>query len=198
MELREFFAIFGVHKKIFWSIVMLFVVSGMIFYFVQAQTYKTYITLNITRGGAESTNDYTYDSFYRLQADSKFADTVVQWIDSPYILEQIFSEGNSGITRQGFFSADRMSSQVIEITFVTSTKQEVENIANNLQKVLNAETQKLNKNQNQKNWFIIVSGNPITGNNQFSLIFLLLVSLLIGFFVAFWIVLFKHYMREDK
>ncbi|MEA3323285.1 MAG: hypothetical protein U9Q12_03605 [Patescibacteria group bacterium] len=199
MELREFFAIFGVHKKLFWGIIGLFVIGSLIFYFLQEQTYKTYVNINITRSGVDETFEYTYDSFYRLQADSKFADTVVEWMKTPYVLEQIFDNGSDGaINQKGFLHADRMSSQTIAVTFVTATKKEAQNIAKNLNRTLNEETQKLNKIQKQENWFVIFSNDPITGDNRLSLFFVLTVGFAIGLFISFWAVMIKHYIVNSK
>lgn len=199
MELREFFAIFGIHKKLFWGIIGLFVIGSLIFYFLQDQTYKTYININITRSGVDKTSEYTYDSFYRLQADSQFADTVVEWMRSPYVLEHIFDNGDSNaINQKGFFRADKMSSQTIAVTFVTATKKEAQNIAQNLNRVLNEEAQKLNKIQKQENWFVIFSNDPIIGDNRSSLSLILFIGFAIGFFVSFWIVMIKHYIVNSK
>ncbi len=199
MELREFFAIFGVHKKLFWGIIGLFVVGSLIFYFLQDQTYKTYININITRSGMDETSEYTYDSFYRLQADSQFADTVVEWMRSPYVLEQIFDDGDSNaISQKDFFHADRMSSQTIAVTFITATKKEAQSVAKNLNRVLNEETQKLNKIQKQENWFVIFGNDPVTGDNRLSLFFVLTVGFAVGLFISFWVVMIKHYIVNSK
>ena len=92
MELKDFFAIFSVHKKIFWGIITLSIICGAIVYFAQSQTYKTSLTLNVTRDAAPGRDEYSYDSFYRLQADERFADTVVRWIQSAYVVQSVFGD----------------------------------------------------------------------------------------------------------
>ena len=195
MELRDFFTIFIVHKKIFWGIIIGCIIFSIVIYFVQKQTYKTSLTLNITRSASEQTEEYTYDDFYRLQADSQFADTVVRWTQAPYIIEQVFGDDKSGI---GFFNsqnlhAKRLSSQVVDVVFVTTTKKDAQIISKKLIKILNEESQKLNAKQKQDNWFVILSSDPITRNNQMSFVFLFMIGAAIGFFVAFWSVMIKHY-----
>jgi len=196
MELRDFFIIFIVHKKIFWGIIIACIICGMIIYFVQKQTYETSLTINITRNASERIIDeYTYDDFYRLQADAQFADTVVRWTQAPYIIEQVFGniKNNTIFGSQQNLHAKRLSSQVVDIAFVTSTKEDARVIAKKLIMVLNEESQKLNAQQKQNNWFAILGSEPVIRDNNASLIFLFLISTAIGFFVAFWVVMMRHY-----
>jgi uncharacterized protein involved in exopolysaccharide biosynthesis len=196
MELRDFFTIFIVHKKIFWGIISIFLFFGVGFYFLQTQTYKTSLTLNITRNSSVQSNEYAYDDFYRLQADERFADTVVRWIQAPHIVDAVI-KNISSIDNQKF-NAKRLSSQVISVEFVTNTKKDGEIISTNLVKVLNNESQRLNVLQKQNNWFIILGSKPIIKSNTMSLFFLLSLNAFIGFFIAFWIVMIIHYMTASS
>jgi len=199
MELKDFFAIFIVHKKIFLGIIIFSVTCGVIVYFTQGQTYKTSLTLNITRDASPEREEYSYDSFYRLQADERFADTVVRWIQSPYVVQNVFGDvkTNSFINKNKF-SAKRLSSQVVDVTFITTTKKQAESIAKKLVTTLNQESQKLNTQQKQNNWFMILGSKPVVNDNKTSLLFLLSLSGFIGFFIAFWVVMIKHYMTDSK
>ena len=199
MELKDFFEIFVIHKKIFWGIIVFCIICCTIVYFVQDQTYKTSLTLNITRSAGPETQEYSYDSFYRLQADERFADTVVKWTQSAYVVKEVFGDvgGNSFMNRNKF-NSKRLSSQVIDVTFVTTTKKQADLIAQKLVKMLNQESQKLNKQQRQNNWFIILSTEPVISDNTISLLFLITLGASIGFFVAFWAVMIKHYMTDVK
>lgn len=192
MELRDFFALFGIHKKIFWNIVIVSVIIGALFYFVQPQKYKSSLALNVTRDGVQSVDEYTYDNFYRLQADERFADTVVQWINSPHILVKVL-DGNIGKK----IDAKRLSSQVVEVVYVTDTPKEGAEIAKSLIVALNDEAQRLNQKQNQDNWFVILGSDPVITDNTYSLLFLCGVSGALGFFIAFWSVMIVHYFTND-
>ncbi|MEN8252166.1 MAG: hypothetical protein ABFQ53_01125 [Patescibacteria group bacterium] len=196
MELREFFAIFALYKKIFWGIVILFVSLGLIFYVFQEQTYKTTLTLNITRDVSEKTREYSYDNFYRLQADEKFADTVVRWIQAPHMVKKVFGDV---IVEQYFlhknrFNAKRLSSQVISVEFVTNNEEDAHQISQKLIKSLNLESRALNQKQKQDNWFIILGSQPVIIDSNKSIFFVLSVSCFAGFFVAFWVVMVSHYI----
>ncbi len=190
MELKDFFTIFIIHRKVFWLIIIFAIICGIIIYFVQNQTYKTYLTLNITRSSSSQREEYSYDSFYRLQADERFADTVVRWTQSARVIEDVFGNHNNK------FDSKRLSSQVISVTFVTKTKKQANDIASKLVTVLNQESQKLNTQQKQDNWFIILGSRPVISDNKLSFVFLIGLSSFIGFFIAFWAVMIKHYMTD--
>lgn len=197
MELKEFFAIFALNKKIFWGIIIIFIICGAIIYFAQSQTYKTSLTLNITRDSAPKSSEYSYDSFYRLQADERFADTVVRWTQSAHVVKDVFGDmGTTSFMSRKKFNAKRLSSQVVDVTFITSTKKEAESIAKKLVTALNQESEKLNIEQKQDNWFIILGSESVIEDNKTSLLFLLSLGAFVGFFVAFWTVMIKHYMID--
>lgn len=189
MELREFFAIFVFHKKIFWGVIFSSMVIGIIFFFAQPQAYKTSMTLNITRDHVQSTSEYMYDDFYRLQADEKFADTAVQWILSEHLRVKVFGPSSSAN-----ISAKRMSSQVIDVEYKTRSVDSAKESAEKLISVLNIESQKLNKMQQKIGWFVILGSDPIIMDATYSFHFLLMLFFAIGFFIAFWSVMIIHYV----
>jgi len=197
MELKDFFAIFVLHKKIFWGIITISIICSAIVYFAQSQTYKTSLTLNVTRDSAPKSSEYSYDSFYRLQADERFADTVVRWTQSAHVVKDVFGDmGATSFMSRNKFNAKRLSSQVVDVTFITSTKKEAEYIAKKLVTALNQESEKLNVEQKQDNWFIILGSEPVIEDNKTSFLFLLSLGAFVGFFVAFWTVMIKHYMID--
>jgi uncharacterized protein involved in exopolysaccharide biosynthesis len=197
MDLKDFFAIFIIHKKIFWGIIVITVICSAVVYFVQGQTYKTSLTLNVTRDAAPENNEYSYDSFYRLQADERFADTVVRWTQSAHIVKSVFGNmKNSSLVNKNKFNAKRLSSQVVDVTFSTVTEKQAKSIAKKLITALNQESQKLNIQQNQKNWFVILGSEPVITDNKTSFMFLMSLGVFVGFFIAFWTVMIRHYMID--
>ncbi len=191
MEFKAFFAIFIKHKKIFWEIIGGCLVCGVAFFLLQKPSFESIITLNVTRSGTQQTSEYTYDDFYRLQADERFADTVVQWIKSPFFVSQM-----QGV--RGKLQAKRLSSQVITVTYLTDAEKLSSVVAQQLITMLNTESQKLNEKQNHKDWFVVIGTLPVTKDHTFSLLFLLIFSSAVGFFVAFWTVLFIQYTKEPN
>ncbi len=193
MELREFFRLFVVRKKLFFGIIFVSIIGGIIFFFAQPQMYKTYLLLNITRNHVQNTTDYTYDDFYRLQADERFADTVVRWVGAPHVKIAVF-----GADSRVHLSAKRTSSQVVEVTYKTRTQEAAQEAASALLSVINQEAENLNDHQKKVGWFYVIGSDPVIVDVTHALQAVLLVVGFAGFFIAFWAVLIVQYICGEK
>jgi uncharacterized protein involved in exopolysaccharide biosynthesis len=202
MELKEYFAIFKKHFWLFLFVIAMFVTAGALFQLFHPLSYKSSLTLNVTRIGAQQTGDYKYDDFYRLQADERFADTVVRWLGSPRVAVDIYNE--SKITTEGLssrklsriFKARRLSSQVIEVSYVTKDIKTAQGVAGAVVKVINQETEKLNELQKEESWFTIAAEEPVIRENKWPWEIVILFSALIGIFVGCWAVLIRYYIKN--
>jgi len=174
--------------------VALTVLAGLIFQFSRPLNYKASLTLNVTRIGSQPTDAYKYDDYYRLQADEKFADTVVSWLDSPRIVADIYSDAKASNESAGF-KAQRLSSQMIQVSFVASNIKTAQNLASSTIKIINNESDKLNQSQKEEMWFKVLGEDPIVGENKFKLEYVLLTSLVLGIFLGIWGVMIKHYLE---
>lgn len=64
----------------------------VLFLLLQPVRYTTVLSLHVGRVHNETqAEEYHYDDFYRLQADERFADTLVRWLASPSIVADIYS-----------------------------------------------------------------------------------------------------------
>ena len=203
MELKEFIALFRKQKMLFIGIVLFVLVGAFVWQRSQPVSYQATLLLNVGRSGAQETTDYTYDSFYRLQADERFADTVVRWLGSPRVVEDIYAEarldpGSIG-TRdlKSVFRAGRLSSQMIEVNFTGRSEKTVRALSDSSATVLNRYAESLNRDNQEKNWFVIIGSDPVIRDGRVNLSLSLLVGLLAGFFIAFWTVLIKHYFSSE-
>lgn len=202
MELKEYLAIFKKHFKVFIAVTVIFIAAGIIFQITQPLRYKTSLTLNVTRNNIQPTSDYRYDDFYRLQADEKFADTIVRWLESPGVSADIYND--SGISTTGLttwqleriFKAERLSSQVISVTYITSDAKTAQNLAKSIAKIVNRESDNLNKLQKEESWFTVVSNEPVIRDNRWPLPIVFSASLLLGIFFGIWAVLIRHYLKD--
>ncbi|MEI6650878.1 MAG: hypothetical protein WCL23_05630, partial [Candidatus Moraniibacteriota bacterium] len=100
MEFRDFCTIFAHRRNVFFSVFGVFLVVSALVFRLQPSRFETSLTVNVARAGAQATTDYTYDQFYRLQADERFADTVVRWIAAPSVRKEIATSAGvaSGVT----------------------------------------------------------------------------------------------------
>jgi capsular polysaccharide biosynthesis protein len=193
MELKEYLAIFRSKMNLFLGIVLLALILGVLFYFLQPVKYQAKLVLNVTRTGQEKTADYQYDDFYRLQADERFADTIVRWLETENIQNEIKKE--AGVSENYSLTAKRLSSQMIDVEILAADRQVAEKIALAVSKVVNRESDKLNVWQQKENWFKVVSDEAVVSVVTWEWYKVILITLVLGIFVAFWAVLIRHYLE---
>ncbi len=170
-----------------------------IYVFFKPASYTTSLTLNITRIGTQNTDNYKYDAFYRLQADEKFAETLVEWLKSPRIEEKIFEE--AGINTSNYslknlsksIKAEKMSSQIVSVRFSSSNKKSASDIAAAISKIISQNTQNLNKEQKNETWFEVIFESPVIKIDKISLL-AIVFSFLGAIFAGFMAVMIKHYL----
>ena len=164
-------------------------------------SYPTSLTINITRSGFKDSNDYQYEHYYRLQADEKFAETIVQWLKSPRIVADIYKKAEIKIDNlslrqlRKMIRAEKVSSQVVLVTFSAQNRESAKKISNSIINTISENIEALNSFQKEKNWFHIVPFEPITVTNQVSISAILFFSALVGILLAFWGVLIIHYLE---
>ncbi len=190
-------------RSLFVVVVVLFVVGAFVWQALQPPRSQATLLINIGRSGVQETNDYTFDSFYRLQADERFADTVVRWLAAPRVVEDIYQEAHlnaENITSAqalSSFSAKRLSSQMISVTYTGSNEKILREVSESVVRVLNRYTETLNTDGKEKGWFVVIGSDPILSDARVSRELALLVGLGAGVFIAFWLILFRHYFSRE-
>lgn len=202
MEFKELIAVFQKQGAFFFGVVFFVLASAFLWQSNQRPVYEATLLLNIGREGVQSTTEYTYDSFYRLQADERFADTVVRWLTTPRVVEDIYTDANlrekitSGGNLKRVFNAGRLSSQVIEVSYSGESEKSLVQLTTSVTKVLNRYTENLNKENKETSWFVVIGSDPVIRDARIGLNLALAVSLVVGLFVAFWAVLLRHYFSK--
>lgn len=201
MELKEYLRIIKKDIKVFLAIVGAVVIAAAAYFYLRPTTFSTSLTLDVTRKGAQDTADYKYDGFYRIQADEKFAETVVQWLKSPRVIAEVMKEADMNSQDMSLkklskvVKPEKMSSQVISVTYSSSDPKTAQNMATALQKIISKNTDNLNKDQREDAWFEVVAHDHITKRDIFNPVMILIVAVLIGIFAAFWVVMIRHYLN---
>lgn len=195
MEFKEYLAIFKKYQKAFFATVGIFLLFGMGLFFLQPINYETNLTLNITRKAVQNTEQYTYADFYRLQADERFADTVVRWIDSPSVRADILRDAKVAKIN-GAFVAKRLSSQMIQITYKTKDVLSGKKLATSIENILNEKANLLDREQQDPSWFKVVAFEPVSIISEISFLTFFTASLMLGIFFGVWIVMGKHYFEK--
>lgn len=205
MDPRDYIDVFKKQKKTFWTIVFLSVLIAIVWQKSQLVEYQAMLLLNIGRTGIEnSQNYYTYDSFYRLQADERFADTVVRWLGAPRVVEDIYSavsidtQNISARDLKGTFVAKRLSSQVVEVIYTDASGQVLKKISDAAVTTLNRYTESLNQENKETNWFIVIGSDPVIRDARVPLPLSVAVGLIFGVFVGFWAVLIRYFFSQQR
>lgn len=204
MDLKEYILIIKKHLRIFLFIIFLVLISGLTYFYSRPVSYDASLALNITRKGDAQTTDYKYDYYYRLGADEKFADTVVEWLKDPGTNERIYA--NAGLALDNFsvkdlrklFKPEKRSSQLVLVYFSSSSEEKLKNISNSIKKEISENTGKLNYLQKDANWFDVICDNPVIVKHSFNPMAFLTALLACGIFLSFWVVLILHYFKEPS
>lgn len=204
MELYEYFLIIRKKQRVFFMTLGSVVFVALLWQGNQSERYGATLLLNISRSGAQMTNDYTYDGFYRLQADERFSDTVVRWIGSPRGAEDVLRDAGietQSLTTNGltnFFTAGRLSSQVIRVEYVVLTQVSAEKISGSMTKILNRYANELNLDAQDPSWFVIIGSEPVIRDARISFEKVFGGSIALGIFLGLFFSLFAHYWEKRK
>ncbi len=187
-------------RRLFALIIAVSVFLTLVWQVNQPISYQASLLLNIGRQGVQATTgEYTYDNFYRLQADERFADTVVRWLESPRVVSDILKE--AGIRPQaasesdlrGMIGAKRLSSQVIETSFTETRKEILEKESDAIVQVLNLYASGLNQGSASDGWFVVVGSNPVILDARTAPGTAIAFGAIAGILLAFWGVAIKRY-----
>lgn len=199
MEFKDLLALFKKEAALYGAIVLSFVVLGLVWHASQPESFRANLLLNVGRSAGPAPAEYSYDSFYRLQADERFGDTVVRWLASPRIGEDIFADAKLAKpgSAAGYFKGRRLSSQVIEVSYVSHDKDALPKLATSAVTVLNAYAASLNPEKQEDKWFRVIGSEPVVGDARVPQLQAFLIALFAGVFIGFWTVLIKHYLRKE-
>lgn len=200
MELKEYLLIFRKNKKLFFGTAgtIIFIFAAYLLW--RPVAFGVAMNLNITRSGTQNSDAYKYDDFYRLQADEKFAETVVEWLKSPRVEEDIYADAGIDTTDyslkrlSGSLMAEKRSSQVVAVAFSVPDRKIAEKISASIPKIVSRNIQSLDQDQQDPTWFEIVPQSPVIRQQEVSTL-LVAAALLLSVFLAFFAVMFKHYLE---
>lgn len=206
MDFKAYIKIFA--KNWIWFLATVIIVLGAGSVYKQYENskllkYDVSLLLNVTRSGIQTTDTYRYDDFYRLQADERFADTIVIWLKNPRIVTNVYNEtgkisGGIGISElSNAFKAKRLSSQIISVDFKSENAREAQDLSESITKTINNEIKLLNQYQKEDNWFKIIGDEPVIKEYKVTWNSILPIFFALGIFLGIWVVLIKHYLTHD-
>ncbi|MCX6762281.1 MAG: Wzz/FepE/Etk N-terminal domain-containing protein [Candidatus Moranbacteria bacterium] len=203
MELREYYKILKSNMSVVIYTAIIAIIIAYAWSVKQSQTYSASILLNIGQTETQSTADYRYDQFYRLQADDKFAETVVEWLKTPGIAKNIFDKAGVSSDQKTMrslsksFQAEKLSSNIVGIRYSTQNNDEAEHIAPAVSSIISEKTKSLNADARDPNWFQINASDLIILKNTQDLRINLGIAALVGLFFGILLAFGKHYISEE-
>ncbi|MFA6194019.1 MAG: hypothetical protein WC726_04120 [Parcubacteria group bacterium] len=203
MELGEYYRIFKSNIPVVIYTAIIAVVAAYAWSVRQSQTYSASLLLNVSRTETQSTADYRYDQFYRLQADDKFSETIVSWLKSPGTAKNIFDKAGVSSDQKTMrnlsksFQAEKLSSNLVSVRYSTETNEESGKIAPAIASVVSEKTKALNTDVRDPNWFQISTSDLIILKNTQDLRINLGIAALVGFFLGTLLAFGKHYISEE-
>ncbi|MDD3607744.1 MAG: Wzz/FepE/Etk N-terminal domain-containing protein [Candidatus Moranbacteria bacterium] len=204
MEFKEILKIIIERKVLFIIILLLtvFLVIGWLLF--QPKKYQASLSVDITREKVNETTDYQYDQYYRLLADEKFADTVVQWTSDPQLVKEIFDE--AGIKKDAkklsqfsqLIKGEKLSANFIRIRFDVGEKEEAEKLANSIEKIFTEKTVRLNESAKDTNWFKLSFSPAIIVKYHPGFIGFFLAGIAGGILLGIFACLFHYYWKDGR
>lgn len=202
MDFREYWLILKTDHRFFFTILIGLWLLSFLWFLLQPPRYQGVLLLNVGRTASEPSSEYSYDNFYRLQADERFADTLVRWLANSRIVSDILEEAGStadfssekALSHQ--FQAKRLSSQVVEVRYTAATRESVQRYSEALVETTQKYTESLNASQ--ANWFRVVGSEPVIRDARIPAWPFLAVTFLVALFISFWAVLGKHYFSPSS
>lgn len=201
MELKEYWEIIKKDGKTFFVVVFLTVLASVAYFSLRPVAFDVSLALNITRNGTQQTEQYRYDDFYRLQADEKFAETIVQWLKDPRMATDIYAQAGLDTSKFSLgqlakiFNPEKLSSQIVRVSFSAPDENIAHKIAEATSEVVAKNVEMLNKNQNEDTWFRVIDQKPVIVKNQGNGWTIFVFPLLAGIFMGLWVVMIRHYLK---
>jgi uncharacterized protein involved in exopolysaccharide biosynthesis len=198
MELKEFLKLFKKYKVTFFFILALFILGGFFWNSYQSQFYLGSMAVNISRENYSVEKDQQqYDQFYRLQADEKFGDNIVNWVKDPgfiNIIEKEFAKKDDWSKVVGGVRATKLSSSYVKIDFKTKDHQSAFLLGKILENKLKTKNQALNSDQ-ESGWFKLVIDEAYIAKNQFNIYRVFFISFILGVLIGFFGILMRYYLN---
>ena len=202
MELKEYWQIIQKDIRALFLVVVLAVLASVAYFGLRPVSYDVSMALNVTRSGSQQTTDYRFDDFYRLQADEKFAETIVEWLKNPRIVTDIYTKAGISVQQLNLkqlakaLTSEKLSSQIVAVSFSASDEISAKKISDAVAEVIEKNVAVLNENQNESTWFRIIAQAPVIVKNVGNIWTLLVFPLLFGMFIGFWVILLRHYLKK--
>jgi capsular polysaccharide biosynthesis protein len=198
MEFKRFIFVIWQRRNIFIFVLFSVIFLAMFWFFVQPEKYDVVFYVDISREDYQETTDYRYDQFYRLQADEKFSETIVCWINEIELSQEIRENYQGNVFFMENLRAEKLSSSYIKVSFKTKNEKFVPMIMDSINKSLNLKIAKINKEANDPSWFSVVISTFVISKYQINLRMVIFGAVLMGTILGIFVSLFHYYWQFNE
>ena len=204
MELKEYIKIIKNNLKLIFVTALITSFSAFLFSSLQPVKYETSLSLFLSKDKSQMTDDFKYDGYYALETSGIIADSIVQWIKSPELVDSVYQkaqiDGNfknlKSYTKK--ITAKKMSPQYIEVKFETNNTDQANKISVAIIDEINSKIQKIQEDSEGEIAFLISNENPITIKKEQNIFLNLIIGLISGMILGIFFVFFKRYLKTDS
>ncbi|MCK5491114.1 MAG: hypothetical protein KAI67_04695 [Candidatus Pacebacteria bacterium] len=202
MELKEYIKIMKKESKLIFVIAFIVTFSTLLFSILQPNRYETSLSLLISKDKSQQTDEFKYDGYYSLESSEKIADSIVQWVKSPELVNAVYikAEVDGGFgnlksyTKK--FNAIKMSSQYIEVKFETNNIEEAEKISVAVISEVSNKVAKLKNDSEGDIAFLISNEKPIIIQKQKNILLNSIIGFISGMFLGMFYIFFRRYFSR--
>ena len=203
MEFRKFLKLLGKNRKrlfFYWGSIVLI---GMVIVALLPEKKVAVLSIDIARESQEQ-NDalYEYDQFYRLEADDRFANTLVQWCKDPNTKRTISGALEGKLSKEDSKAilktvrAEKKSANLVQVIYEVDENAEAPIFAKALFEVFTNKTNALNGDQEQ-GWFKIIGSGPTVEEKSLPLLLMFVIFIIAGLIVSLFAVVVTYYFNEE-
>lgn len=198
MTAYEFIALFLSRRRLLVGCVLLALSLSLVYFQVQPERYASELVLSVARTAPAPTAEFTYDHYYRFQADERLADTLVSYLGSRTGRERVAeSAALKGEDFDRFLEtplrAARLGTNMVVIEYVTFDRALALRLGQALATTASTQVAALNEDAREAAWFTVLSEEPVIRLVPYSLVTLAAAGLVGGALVGFWAVLGSHF-----
>lgn len=206
MELREYIDIFRKSKAlIIVGTLLIIAVSVIVIGFSKAK-YDTSVTFTVDKtmvAQQSVTPYYQFDGYYTQQSSGFFADTVMNWLQSPSVVSDIYSQAGLSTPKvrnvsqlSKIFTVKKYPPATLGITLTSDDPDQAKKLLTASADVLKKLTDETNTS-NTTEMFILRSSKPVSSEIKPFWTLDIIVAAVLGLIVTTFIALLNHYMKKD-
>ncbi len=204
MELRDFLQLFVYRWRLMSGVFILAIMAGAVGYRLQPHFYRGELLLSVARQGSGTiSSEYRYDQSYRLQADERIGEMVARYLGTETGIHEVARRSSLSLQQEMAFresdvSALHLSTGLVKIVYHAETPAAAERIADGFLEAAEQQVSGLNERSAERDWFTLVSTEPVVSDGRFSILFALGIAALAGVFFGFWAVLGLWYWNGSS